>query len=128
MAIVDLIQVDSSNDTGFFAAAQPIYDRYGQGHTGPPAPARDSVNPAIRAVFEADDRFGTVIVRRFDWDQTYSATEYRKLMLSYSGTQMMDEPDRSRLLDDIDALVRGDFGGLVTRPLVVTLTTASLNQ
>ena len=28
VAIVDLIQVDSPTDHGFFAAAQPIYERY----------------------------------------------------------------------------------------------------
>ena len=38
MAIVDLIQVDSPKDAGFFAAAQPIYERHGQGHAGPSAP------------------------------------------------------------------------------------------
>jgi hypothetical protein len=27
IAIVDLIQVDSASDLGFFAAAQPIYER-----------------------------------------------------------------------------------------------------
>ena len=126
MAIVDLIQVDSPDDAGFFAAAQPIYERYGQGHTGPPAPTRGSVDPAIRAVLEADRRFDSVAVRRYDWNQTYSASDYRNLMLSYSGTQMMDESDRVGLLDDMESLIRNDFGGVVTRPLVVTLTTATL--
>src|ERR1700677_1315676 len=54
VAIVDLIQVDSPEDAGFFAAAQPIYDRYGQGHSGPPAPTREGVDPKIRAVLDAD--------------------------------------------------------------------------
>src|SRR5271154_3999877 len=48
MAIVDLIQVQSPDDAGFFAAAQPTYERYEQGHSGPPAPIRASVDPAIR--------------------------------------------------------------------------------
>lgn len=44
VAIVDLIQVDSPDDAGFFAASQPIYERYGQGHAGPPAhPATESI-------------------------------------------------------------------------------------
>jgi hypothetical protein len=47
-------------------------------------------------------------------------------MLSYSGTQMMDERDRVGLLKDIESRVNNDFGGLVTRPLVVTLTTTVL--
>jgi SAM-dependent methyltransferase len=126
VAIVDLIQVDSLVDAGFFAAARPIYERYGQGHTGPPAPTRASVDPPIRAVLNADRRFHSVAVRRYDWDQRYSASDYRNLMLSYSGTQMMNESDRVGLLDDMESFIRNDFGGVVTRPLVVTFTTASL--
>lgn len=128
IAIVDLIQVDSPSDVGFFAAAQPIYERYGQGHKGPPAPTRDRVDPAIRSVLEADGRFEHVAVRRYDWDQTYSASDYRKLMLSYSDTQMMDEGDRVGLLDDIESFIHRDFGGRITRPLVVTLTTGVFSQ
>jgi SAM-dependent methyltransferase len=126
VAVVDLIQVDSPDDAGFFAAAQPIYERYGQGHTGPPAPTRRSVDPAIRSVLQADRRFGSVAVRRWDWNQRYTAPQYRNLMLSYSGTQMMNPADRVGLLDDMESYIRSEFGGAVTRPLVVTLTTAIL--
>jgi trans-aconitate methyltransferase len=126
IAIVDLIQVDSPSDLGFFAEAQPIYERYGEGHTGLPAPTRDFVDPAIRSTLEADGRFDHVTVRRYVWDQTYSASAYRKQMLSYSGTQMMDEDDRAGLLDDMESFIRRDFAGQITRPLVVTLTTAVL--
>lgn len=126
VAIVDLIQVDSPDDLGFFSAAQPIYDRFGAGHTGPVPPARDDVDPKIHRIFSEDSRFTSVIVHRFDWNQTYSVAAYRSLMLSYSGTQMMNEPDRLKMLDEIGALIRSDFAGTVTRPLVVTLTTAIL--
>lgn len=126
VAIVDSIQVDSPDDLGFFTAAQPIYERWGAGHTGPPAPPRDAAEPAIRAVLDADPRFESVVVRRYDWNQTYRAAEYRNLMLSYSGTQMMGGDDRLGLLDDVESFIRHDFGGVVTRPLVVTLTTATL--
>ena len=128
VAIVDLIQVDSPADRGFFAAAQPIYERYGEGHNGPPSPVRDQVDPAIRAVLESDGRFEHVAVRRYDWDQTYSASEYRKLMLSYSGTQMMNQVDRIGLLDDMESFIQKRFGGRITRPLVVTLTTGVLSE
>ncbi len=128
VAIVDLIQVDSPDDAGFFIATQPIYERYGQGEAGPPAPTRGSVDPDIRAVLASDRRFDSVEVRRYDWNQTYSASGYRQLMLSYSGTQMMDEADRAGLLDEVESLVRNDFDDVVTRPLVVTLTTAILTS
>jgi hypothetical protein len=39
---------------------------------------------------------------------------------------MMDEADRLGLLDAIETFIHDDFGGRVTRPLVVTLTTATL--
>lgn len=126
LAIIDLIQVDSPHDQGFFAASQPVYERYGQGHSGPPAPTRVMVDPAIRAVLDEDRRFDSVAVRRYDWDQIYSASQYRDLMLTYSGTQMMKESDRTGLLDDMESFIQSDFGGVVTRPLVCTLTTAVL--
>jgi SAM-dependent methyltransferase len=126
MAIVDLNQVNSPDDDGFFDAVQPIYERYGQGHIGPPAPERGSVNPAIRQSLSQDRRFVDVEVHSYDWNQTYTASGYRKLMLSYSRTQMMNPGDRNGLLDDIEAFIKKRFGGQITRPLVVTLTTATL--
>jgi len=126
MAIVDLNQVDSPDDDGFFASVQPIYDRYGQGHSGPPAPQRGSVNPEICQSLRQDRRFVDVEVRSYDWNQTYTSASYRKLMLSYSGTQMMAPGARQGLLDDIEAFIQERYGGQITRPLVVTLTTATL--
>lgn len=124
LAIVDLIQVTSPEDDGFFEAAQPIYEKYGQEHQGPPAPTRDAVDPPIRELLERDDRFDSLEVRMWNWDQGYSAADYRKLMLSYSVTQMMSPADRLGLLDDIESFIGQHFDGHITRPLVATLTTA----
>lgn len=126
VAIVDLNQVSSPDDKGFFAAAQPIYERYGEGHAGPRAPERDAVDPPIRGALRQDPRFSNVEVRAYDWNQTYSAAGYRKLMLSYSSTQMMPRPARQGLLDAMESFVRQQFGNQVTRPIVVTLTTATV--
>jgi SAM-dependent methyltransferase len=127
VAIVDLNQVSSPDDKGFFAAVQPIYERYGEGHTGPRAPERNAVDPPIHRVLRGDRRFSDVEVRPYDWDQTYSAADYRKLMLSYSGTQMMTPPARQGLLDDMENFIRQQYDNRVTRPIVVTLTTARLS-
>jgi SAM-dependent methyltransferase len=124
VAIADLNQVSSPDDKGFFAAAKPIYERYGQGHAGPPAPERNAVDPPIHRVLRGDPRFSNVELRTYDWNQTYSADDYRKLMLSYSNTQMMTPTARQGLLDDIENFVRQQFDNQVTRPIVVTLTTA----
>jgi len=123
-AVVDLIQVDSPNDRGFFAAAQPIYEQHGQGHVGPPAPKREQADPPIRIALESDRRFERVAIRRYDWDQTYTAAQYRDLMLSDSRRQMMDPQPRERLLDDVESFIKDEFADCVVRPLVVTMTTA----
>ena len=125
VAIVDLIQVDSPSDRGFFATAQPIYDRYGQGHIGPPSPQRENVDPAIRVALQNDDRFSEVRVLRYDWDQTYTAAQYRQLMLSDSRRQLMEPVARQGLLDEMEAFIRDHFDDRVTRPLVAALTTAT---
>jgi len=65
-------------------------------------------------------------VRSYDWNQTYTAAAYRKLMLSYSGTNMMEPGERQALLDEVEAFIQERFGGQITRPLEVTLTTATL--
>ena len=98
VAIVDLIQVDSDVDRGFFDAVQPIYERYGEGRGGaPPPPRRDEVDPPMRAQLAGDERFATPTVRTYDWDQTYRAAEYRELLTSYSGTQTMEPAARDAL-------------------------------
>lgn len=128
LAVVGTVQVNDPVDGGFFAAAQPIYQRHGQGHRGPSAPTRHGVDSELGDRLAADPRYVDVELRCYDWDQHYTTEQYRRLMLSYSTTQLMDEPARSALLDEIAALVDSDFGGRVTRPLVITLTTARLGQ
>ena len=122
LAVVDLVHVDAPTDRGFFDAVQPIYERYGEGRAGPP-PGRD-VTPAIVVALRGDRRFDHVEVRRYDWDQTYTAAAFRQLMRSYSSTQGMEPQRREGLLDDIERFADERFDGQVTRPLVAVLTTA----
>lgn len=126
VAILDLIQVEAPDDDGFFAAIEPIHQRHGRGHRGPPAPVRNEVDPPMRRALDRDERYGPVSVRCYDWDQTYTSALYRQLMLSYSGTQMMAESERRALIDEVATCIDDQFGGTVTRPLVATLTTSAL--
>jgi len=75
-------------------------------------------------VLREDPRFLNVEVRAYGWNMTYSAAGYCKLMLSYSSIQMMTPQARQGLLDDVENFVRQQFDNQVTRPIVVTLTTA----
>ena len=65
-------------------------------------------------MLDADRRFESVAVRRYDWNQTYRASDYRNLMLSNSGTQMIDGSDRVGLLDDIESFIQNDFENVIT--------------
>ena len=126
LAIVEGIQVDSPEDRGFYAAAQPIYERYGLGHRGEAAPPRADVEPKIHGALAGDHRFNDVEVLRWDWDRTYTASGYRKLMLTFSDTNMMEPSDRQGLVDEMESFIDERFDGQVTRPIVVALTTARL--
>jgi hypothetical protein len=75
---------------------------------------------------DADPRFSDTQVFQYDWDQSYTASTYRLLMESYSVTQMMPPDARTALLDDMETFVRDRFNDEVVRPLVATLTVATL--
>jgi hypothetical protein len=82
------------------------------------------VDPELREPLEADPRYDDVRVLRYDWDQTYSASGYRRLQESYSATQLLPPGERRALLEELEAFAREEFGDRVTRPLVATLTLA----
>jgi hypothetical protein len=126
LAVLELIQVESSTDRGFFDAAQPIYEKYGEGRDGEVPPSREEATPRVLAPLQADVRFTDVTALRLDWDQTYTSDQYRQLMQSYSVTQMMEPAARDGLVADMGAFIDERFGGTVTRPLVVAFVLARL--
>ena len=91
----------------------------------PHAQGRD---PAIHEVLESGSGVSLRYRPAVRLGPDYSAADYRPLMLSYSGIQIMTEADRIGLLYGVESLIHNDFGGRITRPLVVTLTTGVLTQ
>jgi hypothetical protein len=126
LAVVELVQVQSAVDRGFFDAVQPIYEQYGEGGAREVAPEREAATARVYAPLQHDQRLTDVTMYRFDWDQTYTSAQYRKLMASYSGTQMMEPARREGLLDEIEQFTTSRFGGEVTRPLVIAFVLARL--
>lgn len=121
LAIIDTMQVESSVDTGYFAAAQPIYERYGEASNSPlndPA----TVVPPMHDRMVRHPACVDITIDRVRWDQTYDAASYRALLNTYSGTLAMAEPMRTEMVDELVELV-DESGGQVTRPLVITLAT-----
>lgn len=126
LAVVDTMQVSSPADGGYFDEAQAIYIRYGQA-SGNPKHDPDTVVPPIYEKMSVNDACVDVTLDRCGWNQTYSAAEYRRLLNTYSGTLAMNEPERSRMVDELVALV-DELGGVLTRPLVITLATCAFGD
>lgn len=121
LAVIDTMQVTSTADGGYFAAAHSIYERYGQA-SGARSQEPDLAAPPIHGRMVSHEECADVTLDRWRWDQTYSAVSYRALLNTYSGTLAMEEPARSEMVDALVQLV-DEMGGEVTRPLVITLAT-----
>jgi SAM-dependent methyltransferase len=124
LALIDTVQVDAPADRGFFERVQSIYDRYGESKGFVPAPAPEQATSRLWPDLEASPLYGETLLFRYRWDQTYRTSEYADLMRSYSNSQTMAERDREALIGEISQCIDQEFGGRVTRPLVMALTLA----
>ncbi len=127
LAVVHTNQIESTADGGFFARVQPVYVKHQQdkrdssGISGLELPGED-VRPPEYDGLVASGLFDEIRLHRYRWDQTYTSSEYADLMRSYSGTQAMEPPQQEAMIGDVCALIDAEFGGSITRPLVITLT------
>ncbi|MEX0682504.1 MAG: class I SAM-dependent methyltransferase [Dehalococcoidia bacterium] len=123
IAIVSTNQIRSDTDRGYFAHSQSVYKRYFPDEEVPALPGEDIVPPEFTEI-DASDLFGTAELHRYRWDQTYPTADYADLMRSYAGMQMMADNERESLIAELSELIEREYGGSVTRPLVITLTLA----
>ncbi|WP_037077376.1 class I SAM-dependent methyltransferase [Pseudonocardia spinosispora] len=85
----------------FFADIQEIYDEIGEGMKEGEKQWRPGELPDGRAEVEASGLFDTVTVRHFDWEISYTAEEYLKLLDTFSGHIAMRPWQRDRLYGEI---------------------------
>lgn len=124
LAVIDTNQVADPIDRGYFAASQPIYDRYFPGEPPPPPlPTGDVVPPAFGELSQSD-LFASPTLHRYDWDQRYTTAEYLDLVGSYSNTARLEPGARHAFLAELAAFIDAGFQGHVVRPLVITLCLA----
>jgi SAM-dependent methyltransferase len=85
----------------FFRDIQDIYDEIGEGV--PPGATRPKPGelPVDQAEIEGSGLFENVTVRHFDWQLTYTADEYIRLLSTFSGHMAMDRWKRDRLFGEI---------------------------
>ena len=121
LALFSYEQVLGDVTPDFFVVSLPLYKRITGEADPPPTPARSAVKAASEAMVRESGLFGDVTTRRYDWDQVYDAERYALLVRTYSNTIALPEEKREELLRELQALIDGEFGGAITRPLVVTL-------
>jgi SAM-dependent methyltransferase len=121
LAIVSTNQIASDRDRGFFERTHPIYLRYRPNEVWEDLTG-DQLMPAKHGELLESELFEDIALFRYRWDQTYSTSSYADLLRSYSDTQRMTPTAREALIDELCAVIDGEYGGSVTRPLVITLT------
>ena len=75
---------------------------------------------------DSSDRFARAVLRRYEWELTYSASEYLDLLSSYSGHRALELSARRRLLDCIGELITNAYKGRVTKRYLTELRVAHL--
>lgn len=124
-AVINVLQVESDVDRGYFERVQPIYDAFDNGNPPGWTPRfHETAEPPIAGELRKSGRYESVAMHRIKWDQTYTSQQYRELLWTYSGTQSMAEPARSDMVDQLVAVIDDEFDGVLTRPLSATLMLA----
>jgi SAM-dependent methyltransferase len=100
LAFWDATHVFPAEGDPFFSEIQEVYDEIGEGDPGAGWPPPDEL-PDSRAQIEASGLFEDVAVRRFDWETTYTAQEYIRLLDTFSGHIAMAPWQRDRLYGEI---------------------------
>lgn len=65
--------------------------------------------------FEASGEFRVRAMPSFEWPITHDGASLRALFASFSDWSTLPEPDRTRALDDVAAIVDDHYGGSLTR-------------
>ncbi len=122
LATLSTIQITSTVDKGFFERTSPLYKRYRPDEQWTAAPTEAEAMPGEYEEFRTSGVLENVTLRYYRWDQTYTSAEYEQLLLSYSDVLTMAPAAREGLIRDLKSTIDDEFGGFVTRPLVIVLT------
>jgi hypothetical protein len=85
----------------FFAELQHVYDEIGEGLPENATRPRPGELPDDREEIERTGLFEDVVVRHFDWEVTYDADGYLRLLDTFSGHIAMQAWQRHRLYLEI---------------------------
>lgn len=118
-AVGDLAVIEGHHIAGgtqrFFEESQACYERFGlntrPGFRLPSVAEIPEVWEAARGVTE----FKAPALRRYESENRYTTSEYRKLLLTFSDHRAMEEKAREGLLQCLGTLIDRHFGGSVVK-------------
>jgi SAM-dependent methyltransferase len=128
LAIIDTVSISSPSDDGFSERSQAIYDKYTDGADEPRPPLAHEVTGFMFEALEKSPLYEIPQRFLYPWDQTNDAETFGDLLRSYSSNQAMPEAQRESFVGEMVRLVNDEFGGRVTRPIVIALTLAQPNR
>jgi len=99
----------------FFAEIQDIYDEIGEGMPPGSSQPRPGELPDETADIRASGLFDEVVVRHFDWEVSYDAAGYIRLLDTFSGHIAMEQWQRDRLYGEIRRRLAERPGGRLRR-------------
>jgi SAM-dependent methyltransferase len=85
----------------FFREIQDVYDEIGEGLPPGSRFRRPGELPDARDEIESSGLFGEVQIRHFDWEVSYDAEGYIRLLETFSGHITMEQWKRDRLYGEI---------------------------
>jgi SAM-dependent methyltransferase len=114
-AIALVWHLDRSENTDFYQATQPLYERF-----LPSDAQRDHVDPLEQRAMRYHDAlsqshaFAGLTTIRHLWQRQYTGPQFLKLLQTFSNHQALPEPAKTQFFEGIEAeLAR--FGNVVTR-------------
>jgi len=99
----------------FFGEIQDVYDEIGEGLPAGSAFPRPGELPDMRNEIEASGLFVDTRIRRFDWEVSYDAEGYIRLLETFSGHIAMEQWKRDRLYGEIRGRLARRPGGRLRR-------------
>ena len=99
----------------FFTELQPIYEEIGESPPEGVAYPRPGELLDQRVDIETSGLFEPILVREFDWEVTYDAEGYLRLLDTFSGHIAMQPWQRDRLYSEIRCRLERRVNGLVHR-------------
>jgi SAM-dependent methyltransferase len=101
LAIWSAVHVFPDDGDSLFAELQDVYDEIGEGLPQNAACPRPGELPDDREEIERTGLFEDVVVHHFDWEVTYNADGYLRLLDTFSGHIAMQPWQRDRLYGEI---------------------------